>query len=63
VVCIRDEAESSSDNESQESAPLDGRPLQGCAAKQVPDAKDLVISLGKRRGLPSKIDSRMPSQE
>jgi hypothetical protein len=28
----------------------------------VPDAKGLVISLGKRRGFPSKIVSRTPRQ-
>jgi hypothetical protein len=35
--------------------PIDGRQLLGWAAKQVPDAKGLVISFGKRRGFPPKI--------
>ena len=36
-------------------APTDGRQLLGWAAKQVPDAKGLVISFGKKRGYPPKI--------
>ena len=36
-------------------APSDGRQLLGWAAKQVPDAKGLVISFGKKRGFPAKI--------
>jgi hypothetical protein len=35
--------------------PIDGRQLLGWAAKQVPDAKGLVISFGKRKGYPTKI--------
>ncbi len=31
-------------------APTDGRQLLGWAAKQIPDAKGLVISFGKRKG-------------
>ena len=36
-------------------APTDGRQLLGWAAKQVPDAKGLVISFGKRKDYPPKI--------
>jgi hypothetical protein len=36
-------------------APADGRQLLGWAAKQVPDAKGLVISFGKKKGYPPKI--------
>ncbi len=36
-------------------APADGRQLLGWAAKQVPDAKGLVISFGKKQGYPTRI--------
>lgn len=35
--------------------PIDGRQLLGWAAKQVPDAKGLVISFGKKQGYSTKI--------
>jgi hypothetical protein len=50
------------DGDQEEDPPTDGRQLLGWAAKQVPDAKGLVMSLGKRRGFPSKIVSWTPQQ-
>jgi hypothetical protein len=46
----------------EEDPPTDGRQLLGWAAKQVPDAKGRVMSLGKRRGFRSKIVSWTPIQ-
>jgi hypothetical protein len=57
-----DDRSQASHDEDQEDPPTDGRQLLGWAAKQVPDAKGRVISLGKRRGFPSKIVSRTPQQ-
>jgi hypothetical protein len=57
-----DRSQASGDDEGEESPPTDGRQLLGWAAKQVPDAKGLVMSLGKRRGFPSKIVSWTSSQ-
>jgi hypothetical protein len=43
------------DRDDEGRPPIDGRQLLGWAAKQVPDAKGLVISFGKRKGYPTKI--------
>ena len=43
-------------------SPTDGRQLLGWAAKQVPDAKGRVISVGKKRGYPSRILDWTPQQ-
>jgi hypothetical protein len=46
----------------EEHPPTDGRQLLGWAAKQVPDAKGQVISVGKKRGYPSRILDWTPQQ-
>jgi hypothetical protein len=43
------------DLDDERHAPTDGRQLLGWAAKQIPDAKGLVISFGKRKDYPPKI--------
>jgi hypothetical protein len=48
-----DRNQASYDEDQEEGPPTDGRQLLGWAAKQVPDAKGLVISLGKRNTRPS----------
>jgi hypothetical protein len=50
-----DRSQASDDMDEEEDPPTDGRQLLGWAAKQVPDAKGLVISFGKRKGYPTKI--------
>ena len=45
-----------------EDAPTDGRQLLGWSSKQVPDAKGLILSYGKKNGLPSKIVGWTPQQ-
>ena len=51
------------DEQSQEEdPPTDGRQLLGWAAKQVPDAKGMVIGYGKKRGYPSRILDWTPQQ-
>ena len=45
-----------------EDAPTDGRQLLGWSSKQVPDAKGLILSYGKKNGLPSKIVGWSPQQ-
>jgi hypothetical protein len=50
-----DRSQASDDHDEEEDPPTDGRQLLGWAAKQVPDAKGLVISFGKRKGYPTKI--------
>ena len=45
-----------------EDAPTDGRQLLGWSSKQIPDAKGLILSYGKKNGLPSKIVSWSPQQ-
>jgi hypothetical protein len=46
----------------EEDPPTDGRQLLGWAAKQVPDAKGMVIGYGKKRGYPSRILDWTPQQ-
>ena len=46
----------------EEDPPTDGRQLLGWAAKQVPDAKGRVISVGKKRGYPSRTLDWTPQQ-
>ena len=45
-----------------EDAPTDGRQLLGWSSKQVPDAKGLILSYGRKNGLPSKIVGWSPQQ-
>ena len=45
-----------------EDAPTDGRQLLGWSSKQIPDAKGLILSYGKKNGLPSKIVGWSPQQ-
>jgi hypothetical protein len=51
----RDRDDDHRDEFEEPHAPNDGRQLLGWAAKQVPDAKGLVISFGRKRGYPPKI--------
>jgi hypothetical protein len=39
----------------EEDPPTDGRQLLGWCAKQVPDAKGMVIGYGKKRGFPGRV--------
>ncbi len=48
--------------EAYEDAPTDGRQLLGWSSKQVPDAKGLILSYGRKNGLPSKIVGWSPQQ-
>ena len=50
------------DQGEEEDPPTDGRQLLGWAAKQVPDAKGMVIGHGKKRGYPSRILDWTPQQ-
>lgn len=50
------------DQDEEEDPPTDGRQLLGWAAKQVPDAKGRVISVGKKRGYPSRVLDWTPQQ-
>ena len=50
------------DGPTDEDAPTDGRQLLGWSSKQVPDAKGLILSYGRKNGLPSKIVSWSPQQ-
>jgi hypothetical protein len=50
------------DDEGQEDPPTDGRQLLGWCAKQVPDAKGMVIGYGKKRGFPSRVVDWKPDQ-
>ena len=45
-----------------EDPPTDGRQLLGWSSKQVPDAKGLILSYGRKNGLPSKIVGWSPQQ-
>ena len=45
-----------------EDAPTDGRQLLGWSSKQIPDAKGLILSYGRKNGLPSKIVGWSPQQ-
>jgi hypothetical protein len=45
-----------------EDPPTDGRQLLGWCAKQVPDAKGMVIGYGKKRGFPSRVVDWRPDQ-
>jgi hypothetical protein len=53
---------SDDDHDEEEDPPTDGRQLLGWAAKQIPDAKNRVISVGKKRGYPSRILDWTPQQ-
>ena len=57
-----DRSQASHDDHDEEDPPTDGRQLLGWAAKQVPDAKGRVISVGKKRGYPSRILDWTPQQ-
>jgi hypothetical protein len=57
-----DRSQASDDHDEEEDPPTDGRQLLGWAAKQVPDAKGRVISVGKKRGYPSRILDWTPQQ-
>jgi hypothetical protein len=57
-----DRNQASHDDGEEEDPPTDGRQLLGWAAKQVPDAKGRVISVGKKRGYPSRILDWTPQQ-
>ena len=57
-----DRSQASDDIDEEEDPPTDGRQLLGWAAKQVPDAKGRVISVGKKRGYPSRILDWTPQQ-
>ncbi len=50
------------EDRAEEDPPTDGRQLLGWAAKQVPDAKGMVIGYGKKRGFPSRILDWTPQQ-
>ena len=50
------------DAPTDEDAPTDGRQLLGWSSKQIPDAKGLILSYGRKNGLPSKIVSWNPQQ-
>jgi hypothetical protein len=50
------------DDRPDEDAPHDGRQLLGWSSKQIPDAKGLILSYGKKHGLHSKIVSWTPQQ-
>ena len=45
-----------------EDAPTDGRQFLGWSSKQIPDAKGLILSYGRKNGLPSKIVGWSPQQ-
>jgi hypothetical protein len=49
-------------DQADEDAPTDGRQLLGWSSKQVPDAKGLILSYGRKNGLPSKIVGWSPQQ-
>jgi hypothetical protein len=57
-----DDRSQASHDDQEEDPPTDGRQLLGWAAKQVPDAKARVISVGKKRGYPSRILDWTPQQ-
>jgi hypothetical protein len=50
------------EDRAEDDPPTDGRQLLGWAAKQVPDAKGMVIGYGKKRGYPSRILDWTPQQ-
>ena len=50
------------EGEAEEDPPTDGRQLLGWCAKQVPDAKGMVIGYGKKRGFPSRVVDWKPDQ-
>ena len=50
------------DGPTDEDTPTDGRQLLGWSSKQVPDAKGLILSYGRKNGLPSKIVGWSPQQ-
>jgi hypothetical protein len=60
-----DRSQASHDDEEEgdaEDPPTDGRQLLGWCAKQVPDAKGMVIGYGKKRGFPSRVVDWKPDQ-
>lgn len=58
----RSQASHDDDVEEEEDPPANGRQLLGWCAKQVPDAKGMVIGYGKKRGFPSRVVDWRPDQ-